>query len=162
MRTGVAAVASCPTVASWGYDMPKMIVHAPEGTFDAGARREVAKALSELGLACEALPTSPFVKSTVWIYFSDYAAGTVFMGAEPAYRKVVTLQVYLIRGGLAEDGKRRLIEGATAIVGRYTASAAGVPAWVVIHEIAESDWGLFGRRADLAALRAGAADAAAI
>ena len=45
--------------------MPKMIIHAPAGTFDADDRRRVATALTSLGLECEALPNSPFVRSTV-------------------------------------------------------------------------------------------------
>ena len=141
--------------------MPKMIVHAPEGTFDASARQQVAAALTELGLTCEALPKSPFVKSTVWTYFNAYAADAVFMGEQPATAKVVSLQVYVIAGGLDADAKRSLIEGATAILGRNMGGGTRVPVYVVIHEIAESNWGLFGATADLEALRASAIDAPA-
>lgn len=142
--------------------MPKMIIHSPEGTFDAPARQRAAAELSTLGLACEELPASPFVKSTVWIYFSEYAPDAVFMGDRPASRGIVTLQLYAIEGGLNDDGKRRLIEGATDIIGRHSGAKAPVPAYVVIHEIEESDWGIFGKTADLAALRASAADAPSI
>jgi len=48
--------------------MPKMIIHAPAGTFDAAERQQVARDLTQLGLDCEALPDSPLVRSTVWIY----------------------------------------------------------------------------------------------
>lgn len=72
--------------------MPKMIVHAPAGTFDASARRQVATALTELGLDCESLPPSPLMKSSVWTFFNDYAADAVFMGGEPATLKIVSLQ----------------------------------------------------------------------
>ena len=140
--------------------MPKMIVHAPAGTFDASARRQVATALNELGLACEALPPSPLMKSSVWTFFNDYAADAVFMGGEPATLAIVSLHVYTITGGLEEGGKRRLIEGATAIRARYGDGRTAVH--VVSHEIAEGNWGMAGATADLAAMRATAIDASAL
>ena len=141
--------------------MPKMIVHAPAGTFDAPARQQVAAALTELGLACEALPPSPLMKSSVWTWFNDYAADAVFMGGEPATLTIVSLQVYTIAGGLDDDGKHRLIEGATAILGRHL-GADPAPVHVVVHEVAEPNWGMFGATADLAAMRATAIDAPAL
>jgi len=60
--------------------MPKMIIHAPAGTFDAAGRQQVARALTQLGLDCEALPDSPLVRSTVWTYFAEYSSDAVFMG----------------------------------------------------------------------------------
>ena len=141
--------------------MPKMIVHAPAGTFDASARHQVATALTELGLACEALPPSPLMKSSVWTFFNDYAAGAVFMSGEPATLKIVSLQVFSIAGGLDDDGKRRLIQGANAILGRHLGGDPA-PVHVVIHEIAEGNWGMAGATADLAAMRATAIDAPAL
>lgn len=136
--------------------MPKLIIHSPAGTFDAADRQRVAGALTALGLDCEALPSSPMVRSTVWTYFADYAADAVFMGDEPARLPVVTLQIYVLAGGLDAAGKRRLIEGATAILDRRPDGTAVAPVYVVIHEVTEENWGIFGRQADLAALRASA------
>lgn len=141
--------------------MPKIIIHSPKGTFNASVRRDVAAALTELALDCEQLPPSPFVKSTVWIYFGEHTADAVFMGDQAATWKIVTLQIYVIKGGLDDDGKRKLIEGATVIVGRYSGTIAPVPAYIVIHEIEESNWGIFGKNPDLAALRASSPDAPA-
>lgn len=90
--------------------MPKLIIHSPTGTFDAVDRQRVAGALTTLGLDCEALPSSPMVRSTVWTYFADHAADAVFMGDEPARLPVVTLQIYVLAGGLDDAGKRKLIE----------------------------------------------------
>ena len=140
--------------------MPKMIVHAPAGTFDTSARQRIAVALTDLGLACEALPPSPLMKSSVWTYFSDHAADAVFMGGEPATLGIVSLHVYTVAGGLDEGGKRRLIEGATAIVAQYGGSRTAVH--LVIHEIAEGNWGMAGATADLAAMRATPIDAPAL
>ena len=142
--------------------MPKLVIHSPAGTFDAADRQRVAGALTALGLDCEGLPPSPMVRSTVWTYFADYRADAVFMGDEPARLPVVTLQIYALAGGLDGTGKRRLIEGATAILDRRPDGTAIAPVYVVIHEIAEENWGIFGTQADLAALRASAPDAPAI
>ena len=142
--------------------MPKLIIHSPAGTFDAADRQRVAGALTALGLNCEGLPFSPMVRSTVWTYFAEYAADAVFMGDQPARLPVVTFQIYVLAGGLDGAGKRRLVEGATAILDRRSDGTAVAPVYVVIHEVAEENWGIFGRQADLAALRASAPDAPAI
>ena len=141
--------------------MPKLIIHSLAGTFDAADRQRVAASLTALGLECEALPFSPMVRSTVWTYFAEYATDAVFMGDQPARLHVVTLQIYVLTGGLNGAGKRRLIEGATAILDRRPNGTAVAPVYVVIHEVAEENWGIFGRHADLAALRASAPDAPA-
>ena len=139
--------------------MPKMIIHSPAGTFDAVDRQRAAGALMALGLDCEALPHSPMVRSTVWTYFTDYPADAVFMGNEPARLPVVTLQIYVLAGGLVDADKRRLIEGATAILDRRPDGTAVAPVYVVIQEVAEKNWGIFGKQANLAALRASSSDA---
>lgn len=142
--------------------MPKLIIHAPAGTYDADDRRRIAGALTALGLNCEALPHSPMVRSTVWTYFANCPADAVFMGDEPARLPVATLQIYALLGGLDSMAKRKLIEGATAILDRRPTSASLATVYVVIHEVAEENWGIFGQQADLAALRASAPDALAI
>lgn len=142
--------------------MPKLIIHSPAGTFDATDRRRIAGALTVLGLDCEALPHSPMVRSTVWTYFAEYAADAVFMADEPAYLRAVMLQIYVLAGGLNEAGKRKLIEGATAVLDRRESGNGAAPVYVVIHETAEENWGIFGKQADLAALRASKPDAPAI
>ena len=142
--------------------MPKLIIHSPAGTFDTADRRRVAEALMTLGLDCERLPHSPMVRSTVWTYFAEYQTDAVFMGDQPARLPVVTLQVYALAGGLDSAGKRTLIEGATEILNRRKDGSAVAPVYVVIHEVSEENWGIFGKQADLAALLASPPDALAI
>jgi phenylpyruvate tautomerase PptA (4-oxalocrotonate tautomerase family) len=142
--------------------VPKLIIHSPVGTFDPSDRQRVAGALMALGLECERLPASPMVCSTVWTYFADYTADAVFMGDEPARLPVVTAQIHVLAGGLDGAGKRKLIEGATAILDRRSDKTQVAPVYVVIHEVSEEDWGIFGRQADLAALRASDPNALAI
>ena len=134
--------------------MPKMIIHAPKGTFDAEARERVAEALTDLGLKCEALPMTAFVKSTVWIYFNEYCADAVFMAGKPATAKIISLQVYVLEGGLDSQGKRDLIARATEILGRHSGARGRVPAYVVVCEVPEINWGIFGETGSLEALRA--------
>jgi phenylpyruvate tautomerase PptA (4-oxalocrotonate tautomerase family) len=142
--------------------MPKIIIHAPEAAFDADSRQAIARDLTELALECEALPKSPFVKSTVWTYFNDYAVGKVFMGASRATMNVVSMQIFVIEGGLHADAKTKLIKGATAILGRHLSVTERVPVYIVIHEVPEINWGIFGEHADLAGLRASPPDAPAL
>ena len=142
--------------------MPKIIIHAPESAFDGHSRQGIASELTEFALECESLPKSPFVKSTVWTYFNSYAADCIFMGEERATTAIISAQIYVIEGGLDVEAKKTLINGATAIFGRYLKVADRIPVYIVIHEIAESNWGIFGNNANLAALRSSAADAPAI
>lgn len=142
--------------------MPKIIIHSPEGTFDGDARRSVVVELTDFALDCEALPRSPFVKSTVWTYFVSYARDAVFMGDQPAYAGIVSAQVFTIEGGLDQAAKARLIAGLTEILNRHSERSEPAPIYVVVHEVPEENWGIFGKTADLAALRASDADAPAL
>ncbi|RKK05968.1 4-oxalocrotonate tautomerase [Pseudoroseomonas wenyumeiae] len=134
--------------------MPKMFIHAPEGTFDLDARTQVASELTELGLRCEAIPATAFVRSAVWLYFSDYPAGMVFSGGQQTSAKVMSLLVYVLEGGLDSQGKQALIAGATEILGRHAGIEGRIPAYVCIREVPESNWGIFGAAGSLEALRA--------
>lgn len=134
--------------------MPKIIVHSPAGVFDETARKAIASDLTTFALDCEALPQSPFVRSTVWTYFNDYPEGQIFMGADLATLDVVSAHIFVIDGGLDGPAKSKLIDGATDIFGRRLSVTDRIPVYVVIHEIPESNWGIFGATADLKALRA--------
>lgn len=142
--------------------MPKIIIHAPDAAFDAAARQAIAAELTEFALDCEALPKSPFLRSTVWTYFNEYGTDHVFMGGEPATAKVISMQFLVLEGGLDAEAKKRLVEGVTAIIGRHLRLSERIPVHILLHEVPEANWGTFGRMADLAALRASARDAPAI
>lgn len=143
--------------------MPKIFIHASQGTFDPAARQAVASALTNLSLECERLPKSPLVTSSVWTYFNDYPAEAVFVGNAPASLKPVSVQVYALEGGLEAADRRRLIEDATAILAPHCqVGGSPVPVFIVIHEVRESHWGFCGRNGDLAAMRASPLDAPAL
>jgi 4-oxalocrotonate tautomerase family enzyme len=143
--------------------VPKIIIHAPDTAFNAEARQAIAAGLTDFALECEALPRSPLLRSSVWTYFNEYRADHVFfMGGEPATAKVVSVQVFVIEGGLDNEAKKKLIQGATAIFARHLGAAGRIPVYIVIHEVPETNWGIFGKNADLAALRASPVDAPAL
>jgi phenylpyruvate tautomerase PptA (4-oxalocrotonate tautomerase family) len=68
----------------------------------------------------------------------------------------------VIQGGLDDTAKRKLISGATEILGRHSGAQGRIPVYVVIHEMPEINWGIFGETANLAALRASPTDAPAL
>ena len=142
--------------------MPKIIIHAPEGAFNAEARAAVAAELTDFALDCEALPRSPFVKSTVWTYFNACPIDAVFMGEDQAHAAIISAQIFVIAGGLDARAKKSFIKGATEILGRYSGATDRAPVYIVLHEAPEINWGIFGETASLAALRASPPDAPAI
>lgn len=145
-----------------GVPVPKIIIHAADGTFDPVRRAGLVSELTEFALECEGLPKSPFMKSTVWTYFSTYPAEAVFIGGAHAYAKIISVQMFVIAGGLDEKAKKRLIKGTTEIVGRHSAVQGNVPVYVVLQEIPEINWGFLGETADLEAMRASPLDKPAI
>lgn len=60
------------------------------------------------------------------------------------------------------EAKMRLIEGATTIFGRRLGTSDLMPIYIIIHEVPEENWGIFGQKADLAAFRTSPIDAAAL
>ena len=142
--------------------MPKIIVHAPQDALGAPARRAIVEELTGFALDCEKLPRSPFMQSTVWTYFNTYAPDAVYMGESPANLPIVSVQIYTIAGGLAADAKKRLISGATDIIGKHLTKGDRPPVYVVIHEIDAANWGIFGSNPDLAAMRGAPLDAPAL
>ena len=142
--------------------MPKIIIHAADGIFAPAARAALTTELTDFALDCEALPKSPFMKSTVWTYFNTYPANAVFMGGAPAYLGIVSAQFFVIAGGLDEPAKKGLIKGATEILTRHAAARGKVPVYIVLQEIPEADWGFLGETADLAAMRASPPDKPAL
>jgi phenylpyruvate tautomerase PptA (4-oxalocrotonate tautomerase family) len=130
-----------------------MFIHASKGTFEADARVRVAAELTELGMRCERLPDVPSVKSNVWIYFNEYEEGEIFSGGMAAKTRVMSLIVYALEGGLDEKSRSNLIAGATEILGRHSGFTAPVPAYVVINEVPEASWGMFGQAVNLEKMR---------
>jgi len=135
--------------------MPKLFVHTTEDTFTGEARARVAAALTDLGIACEHLIDVPRVRAGVWVFFTEHTSDSVFSGGQIAPNSMIALVAYALKGGLDDISKQRFIADATTIL-REEAGAIGdqVPIYVVIREVSEADWGMYGKQVSLAALRA--------
>jgi phenylpyruvate tautomerase PptA (4-oxalocrotonate tautomerase family) len=135
--------------------MPKLFVHTSQGTFTAEARARVAAALTDLGIACERLADTDKIRSGVWVFFTEHAPDAVFSGGQIAPTPLIALVVNALEGGLDSASKTKLIVESTTIL-REHAGANGdqLPVYVVIHEVPEIDWGMYGKQVSLAALRA--------
>jgi phenylpyruvate tautomerase PptA (4-oxalocrotonate tautomerase family) len=136
--------------------MPKMFVHTRQGAFTSEARVRVAAALTDLGMACERLADTAKVRAGIWVFFTEHATDAIFSGGQIAPNPMMSLIIYALEGGLDGASKQRLIADATAILGKHPGSNGNrVPVYVVINEVPEVDWGMYGKQVSLAALRAG-------
>ena len=135
--------------------MPKLFVDSRQGTFTAKARLTVAAALTDLGIACERLADSPKVRAGVWVFFTEHEPDTMFSGGQVAPNPLIRLLVFALEGGLDDESKQKLIADATAILCEHAESTGDpVTVYVVIREVPEVNWGMFGKQVSLAALRA--------
>jgi len=134
--------------------MPKLFIHAPRDTFKAEGRLRAASALTELGIECERLADTPAVRAGVWVFFVEHAPDAVFSGGRLAEAPLVAVEVYALQGGLNDTAKRKLISDATSILKEHSESGTEeVPVYVVIREIEEKSWGMYGKQVSLSALR---------
>jgi len=68
---------------------------------------------------------------------------------------LIRLLVFALEGGLDDESKQKLIADATAILCEHAESTGDpVTVYVVIREVPEVNWGMFGKQVSLAALRA--------
>ncbi len=67
--------------------MPKVFLHYPEHTFQAEALASLAGELTTIGLACEKLPGTPVVRSTVWVFAHEYRSTEAFIGGATSSQK---------------------------------------------------------------------------
>jgi len=137
--------------------MPKLFVHSSKGTFTSEARARVAAALTDLGIDCERLDDRPNVRAGVWVFFTEHAPDAVFSGGQIASHPMIAVVVYALEGGLNAESKQKLIKGATAIFGEHARSTKDqLPVYVVVREVPEVNWGMYGKQVSLAALRSAA------
>ena len=135
--------------------MPKLFVDSGKGTFTAKARVRIASALTDLGIACERLADTPKVRAGVWVFFTEHESDAMFSGGQVAANSLIRLLVLALEGGLDAESKQRLIRDATAILSEHAESIGNpVTVYVVIREVPEVNWGMYGKQVSLTALRA--------
>jgi phenylpyruvate tautomerase PptA (4-oxalocrotonate tautomerase family) len=141
--------------------MPKVFIHYPEGTFSADALATLAEEITTVGLECEKLPDTPYVRSNIWIYAQEYSTASVFHAGKPGGTKVISMEVNCVAGALAPDSRIELIARFTSIVGKHAGipPQARAPVYIVIRDVPPPSWGMFGKPITLEGLRNPPADA---
>lgn len=126
--------------------MPKIFIYCPKGTFQDPVKTEMAADLTTIALKLENIPDTPEVRSSVWIFINEYPEGNVLHGDKSA-ANVISLQINVIRGRLNVSTKKMLIEQFTSAVLKYAdmPEPGSKPVYIVIHEVDEQDWGIYGR-----------------
>lgn len=134
--------------------MPKMFIHASPHAIPLTARSRVAAELTELAISCERLSPADGVRNGIWTFFVDQGDDSVFVGGKVTSASIVALVIYALTGGLDDSARGKMIFKATEIIARYGNMGEGPPPiYVVIHEVAEKNWGMFGHQVSLADLR---------
>ena len=141
--------------------MPKVFINYPVGTFSASALDALAEEITTVGLECEKLPDTPYVRSNIWIYGREYGAEKVYHGGKPLGTKVITLEVNVVGGALGADSRKELIERLSKAVGKHAGipPQERVPVYVAIRDVPPESWGMFGEPITLQSLRNPPADA---
>ena len=135
--------------------MPLIYVNHPTDTFAAADRDALAEDLTRIGLECEQLQPTPFVRSTNWIFFREYPTSHVYHGGRAGGRQVIALEVNAFLGGLDEQAKKRLFKRFTDAIRLHAKipDDALAPVYVVVRDVPETDWGVFGSTITLGDLR---------
>lgn len=135
--------------------MPLMFLRYTEGTFTEESRGQAVSELTRLGVHLEHLPLTEYVLSTTWVYTQEYPKKTVYNGGNPVKNNFIALEINVIQGGYSASTKRALIAAATEALEKFGNLAKDEPrrVYVLVREVAESNWGFDGNLIDLEELR---------
>ena len=149
-----------PTNRGSDTNMPLMFLNYTEGAFTPDALNSLAERLTRDGEELEKLKLTDWVLSTTWIYTREYPKSKVYHGGKPGGNHFIAVEINVIQGGFGASTKKELIERVTDAIGKYGNLPQGEPrrVYVVIREVAESNWGFDGQPIDLEMLRNPPAD----
>ncbi|TCC97966.1 4-oxalocrotonate tautomerase [Pedobacter frigidisoli] len=135
--------------------MPLIYLNCPVGTFKPEAKKAMAEELTTAALKLEKLPDSDFVRSTVWIYINEYPSENVYHGGSSIGTNVISMEVNAFKGGLDDVAKQLLVEQFTFAISKNADIGKNkpIPAYIIIREIDENDWGIFGKIISLESVR---------
>ena len=135
--------------------MPKIYINYPEGAFPENAMDSLANEITAYAPALEKLPDTEYVRSNVWIYANEYAAGKVYHGGKAGGTKIISFEVNVIEGGLDTEAKKQLIAFLTNAIRKHAGIPLEerVPVFVLIRDVPAQNWGMFGKPVTLEALR---------
>ncbi len=135
--------------------MPKLDITFPAGALGDDAKRELPAALGAALLRWEGAPDTEFFRSITWAHVHELPADAVFTADGQAETSHFVVDVTVPQGALSERRKGGLVEEASKLV-REAAGLAeddGIRVWVLIHEVAEGNWGAAGQIVRFEALR---------
>jgi phenylpyruvate tautomerase PptA (4-oxalocrotonate tautomerase family) len=135
--------------------MPKIFISYPEGAFPGNAIDSLAAEITAYAPGLEKVPNTPYVRSNIWVYAREFAAGRVYHGGKPGGTKVISFEVNVIEGGLDTEAKKQMIAFLTNAVRIHVhiPTAERVPVFVLIRDVPSENWGMFGKPVTLDALR---------
>jgi phenylpyruvate tautomerase PptA (4-oxalocrotonate tautomerase family) len=124
--------------------------HFPENAIDS-----LADEITNYAQKLEKLPNTPYVRSNIWVYAKEYAADRVYHGGKAGGTKVISFEVNVIEGGLDAEAKKQLIAFLTEAVRKHAGIPLEelVPLFVLIRDVPDQNWGMFGKPVTLDALR---------
>jgi phenylpyruvate tautomerase PptA (4-oxalocrotonate tautomerase family) len=98
---------------------------------------------------------TPYVRSNIWIYAKEFAAGRVYHGGKSGGTKIISFEVNVIEGGLDTEAKKQMIAFLTNAVKKHAhiPPEERVPVFVLIRDVPAENWGMFGKPITLDALR---------
>jgi 4-oxalocrotonate tautomerase family enzyme len=135
--------------------MPLMYLHYPEGTFTQEGLDALAAQITRDGEELEGLPLTDYVLSTTWVYSQAYPRNRVYHGGKSEGANFISLLINVIQGGYNETTKKELIARVTNAVAQHGNLPDNEPrrVYVIIREVAESNWGSDGKPISLEELR---------
>lgn len=144
--------------------MPLIYLNCPVDTFSQIAKDTLATELTTISLKVEGLANTAFVRSTVWIYINEYPAENIYHGGSSLGTKIISLEVNVFEGGLDMEAKKMLIQHFTVLIRRHAgiANVKIAPVYIIIRDIPESNWGVFGNTMTLDELQNSPANLPAI
>ena len=138
--------------------MPKLDLTFPAGALGDDARRELPTQLAAALLRWEGAPDTEFFRAITWVHLHELPVEAVFTADGQAELSHFVVDVTVPQGALSDRRKGGLVEEASKLV-RDAAGLAeedGVRVWVLIHEVAEGNWGAAGQIVRFEQLRAAA------
>jgi phenylpyruvate tautomerase PptA (4-oxalocrotonate tautomerase family) len=138
--------------------VPKLDLTFSAGALSDDAKRELPGRLAATLLHWEGAPDTEFFRSITWAHAHELPAGAAHTADGPAELSQFVIDVTVPAGALSERRRAGLVEDLT----KQVREAAGlgdedlIRVWVLVHEVAEGNWGATGRLIRFEELRAAA------
>jgi phenylpyruvate tautomerase PptA (4-oxalocrotonate tautomerase family) len=141
--------------------MPLIDLTYPAGTIPAASRPALVEELTTKLLHWEGAPDTEFFRSIAWCHVHELPGESVNAAGAPV--SAVRVDVTVPAGALSDRRKAGLVDDFTTSIYEHTTltEAEGIRAWVLIHEIADGNWGGAGQIVQFGQLREAAAGAPA-